>query len=169
MACMVKILSGGQTGVDRAALDAAIERGIACGGWCPKGGWAEDKPRPPGVLALYPMLQETPLGDPSQRTEWNVRDSEMLLVLLDHRGLRSTGTEHAIRHGHELGRPVVVLDVAKRADLDRAVSCLLDDGESQRTLCIAGPRESETPGIYREARAFLRSAFQRLSASTQRE
>lgn len=169
MAGMVKILSGGQTGVDRAALDAAIERGIACGGWCPKGGWAEDMPRPPGLLALYPMLQETPLGDPIQRTEWNVRDSEMLLVLLDHRGLRSTGTEHAIRHGHELGRPVVVLDVAKRADLDRAASCLLDDGESERTLCIAGPRESEIPGIYREARAFLRSAFQRLSASTRRE
>ncbi|HEY6920163.1 MAG TPA: putative molybdenum carrier protein, partial [Methyloceanibacter sp.] len=70
---MVKILSGGQTGVDRAALDAAIERGIACGGWCPKGGWAEDMPRPPGVLARYPMLQETPLGDHVQRTEWNVR------------------------------------------------------------------------------------------------
>src|SRR5581483_11936953 len=67
-AFMVKILSGGQTGVDRAALDAAITRGLPCGGWCPKGGWAEDMPGPPGLLALYPMLQETPLGDPAQRT-----------------------------------------------------------------------------------------------------
>jgi hypothetical protein len=88
---MVNILSGGQTGVDRAALDAAIERGIACGGWCPKGGWAEDMPRPPGVLALYPMLQETPLGDHVQRTEWNVRDSDALMVLLDDHGLCSSG------------------------------------------------------------------------------
>ena len=72
---MLKLLSGGQTGVDRAALDAAIDKGVACGGWCPKGGWAEDMPRPPGPLAFYPMLQETPLSDPIQRTEWNVRDN----------------------------------------------------------------------------------------------
>ena len=46
----MKIISGGQTGVDRAALDVAIERGVPWGGWCPKGGWAEDFPEPPGLL-----------------------------------------------------------------------------------------------------------------------
>ena len=51
---MLTIVSGGQTGVDRAALDVAIELGIPYRGWCPKGGWAEDMPNPPGVLALYP-------------------------------------------------------------------------------------------------------------------
>ena len=73
------IVSGGQTGVDRAALDAAIARGIAYGGWCPQGGWAEDCPEPPGVLARYPLLRETPSADPAQRTEWNVRDSDASL------------------------------------------------------------------------------------------
>src|ERR1700689_520924 len=71
--CTMKLLSGGQSGVDRAVLDVAIGRGIAYGGWCPKGGWAEDLPVPPGLLARYPMLKETPLADPAQGTEWNGR------------------------------------------------------------------------------------------------
>ncbi len=153
---MVKILSGGQTGVDRAALDAAITRGLPCGGWCPKGGWAEDMPGPPGLLALYPMLQETPLGDPAQRTEWNVRDSDRLMVLNDDRGLTSPGTEHAIRQAHALGRPVVILDVGQSADVDRAAAWL---GEGEGVVCIAGPRESEAPGIYEAAKRFLDAAL----------
>jgi Circularly permutated YpsA SLOG family len=159
---MLKIVSGGQTGVDRAALDAAIEKSIAWGGWCPKGGWAEDMPRPPGLLALFPMLRETPLGDPVQRTEWNVRDSNVLLVLLDHRGLSSVGTERAILHARELGRPVLVLDVMRPEDIDRAVACFREGRETDRVVCIAGPRESEAPGIYRAARAFLGEALGRL-------
>ena len=99
-------------------------------------------PRPPGVLALYPMLQETPLGDPVQRTEWNVRDSDALMVLLDNRGLCSNGTERAILFAHELGRPVLVLDVTRGGDVSRAVSCLRASGEAERIVCIAGPRES---------------------------
>jgi len=67
----MEIISGGQTGVDRAALDVAIERGMAWGGWCPKGGWAEDFPDPPGLLAKYPHLKETAHSHPLQRTEWN--------------------------------------------------------------------------------------------------
>ena len=159
---MLKVLSGGQTGVDRAVLDAAIENGIACGGWCPQGGWAEDMPRPPGLLALYPMLQETPLGDSVQRTEWNARDSDALIVLLDHRGLSSVGTERTILHARELGRPVLVLDVTRAGDVGRAVACLREDGEAKRIVCIAGPRESEAPGLYGAARAFLGDAFGRL-------
>jgi hypothetical protein len=72
----MKIISGGQSGVDRAALDVAIERGMEWGGWCPKGGWAEDFPNPPGLLPHYPHLRETPEPHPLQRTEWNVRDSD---------------------------------------------------------------------------------------------
>jgi hypothetical protein len=159
---MLKVLSGGQTGVDRAALDAAIEKGIACGGWCPKGGWAEDLPRPPGLLAFYPMLQETPLSDPVQRTEWNVRDCDVLIVLLDDRGLSSKGTERAILHAHELGRPVVNLDVTRPEDIDCATACLCGAAEADRIVCIAGPRESEASGIYKAARAFLDEVFNRL-------
>jgi hypothetical protein len=153
------LISGG---IDRAVLDAAIANGIACGGRCPKGGWAEDMPRPPGLLALYRMLQETPLRDPVQRTEWNVRDSDALMVLLDHRGLSSGGTERAILHAHELGRPVLVLDVGGPEDIDRAVTCLRESGGAKRFVCIAGPRESEAPGIYEAARAYLADAFGRL-------
>ena len=157
---MVKILSGGQTGVDRAALDAALEEGIPCGGWCPKGGWAEDMPSPPGLLALYPMLRETPLGDPIQRTEWNVRDSDTLMVLLDNRGLNSAGTERAILHAHALDHPVVVLDLDRAKDFERAVSYLCD--RKDITVCIAGPREREAQGIYLRASDFLVRVFGRL-------
>ena len=70
------IVSGGQSGVDRAALDAALARGLDAGGWCPAHRWAEDGPVP----ARYP-LRETPSADPAQRTRWNVRDSDATLVL----------------------------------------------------------------------------------------
>ena len=75
------IRSGGQSGVDRAALDFAIEFGVPYGGWVPAGGWAEDFPEPPGLLARYRHLQETASSDPSVRTEWNVRDSDGTLIL----------------------------------------------------------------------------------------
>ena len=89
MALHITILSGGQTGVDRAALDAAIERGLAYRGWCPRGGSAEDLPEPPGLLARYPHLRETPEADPAERTRRNVRDGDRLLVLTDSSALLS--------------------------------------------------------------------------------
>ena len=73
---LAKIVSGGQTGVDRAALDVALDLSLPCGGWCPKGRKAEDGP----IAAHYP-LTETPLDSYPQRTEWNVRDSDGTLVL----------------------------------------------------------------------------------------
>ena len=166
---MIKIVSGGQTGVDRAALDAAIEAGIPYRGWCPKGGWAEDMPRPPGLLAIYDRLCETPLVDPLQRTEWNVRDSDALVVLLDNRGLASMGTERAILHAHALGKPVLVVDLEEHGGIERALAWLkhrkgeLDGGEL--AVCIAGPRESEAPGIYAKARDFLRELHERMQGA----
>ena len=71
----MKIISGGQTGVDRAALDAAIAAGFPIGGWCPKGRKAED-----GVIDQRYALTETPLAGYAQRTEWNVRDSDGTLI-----------------------------------------------------------------------------------------
>jgi hypothetical protein len=96
----MKLLSGGQSGVDRAVLDVALARGIPYGGWCPKGGWAEDFPEPPGVLAKYPQLAETPLADPAQRTEWNVRDADACLILPAVGALRMRRVAHIA-----LGRP----------------------------------------------------------------
>ena len=93
--CPMKLLSGGQSGVDRAVLDVALARGLAYGGWCPKGGWAEDYPTPPGILTKYPRLQQTPLADPAQRTEWNVRDADACLILVDAGGVGSLGGDDA--------------------------------------------------------------------------
>jgi hypothetical protein len=152
----MKILAGGQTGVDRAALDTAIEKGLPYGGWCPKGGWAEDLPDPPGLMALYPSLQETPLADPAQRTEWNVRDADWLMVLVDRGGMAvSAGTEAAHDVAVSRAKPCIVLDLDSNAALERA-RAFLGDGAAG-SLCIAGPRESEAPGIYAKARGFLRA------------
>jgi hypothetical protein len=157
---MLRIVSGGQTGVDRAALDAAIALGLAYGGWCPDGGWAEDLPSPPGLLARYPGLRETPLSDPRQRTEWNVRDSDALLVLTDGRGLSaSKGSEHARRHAEILARPHIIIDLDAR-DASAAARLWLR-GRDSGSLCVAGPRESEAPGIYAKARAFLSDVLDR--------
>ena len=151
----IKILSGGQTGVDRAALDAAIEKGLSYGGWCPSGGWAEDLPEPPGLLALYPDLQETPLAEPAQRTEWNVRDADRLMVLTGRAGMKvSKGTEAARALAVRLGKECIVLDLDEGDALDRA-RAFLGEGNGGLSICIAGPRESEAPGIYAKARAFL--------------
>src|SRR6266508_2828435 len=149
---MLKIVS-----VDRAALDAAIERGILYGGWCPKGGWAEDMPKPPGLLASYPYLQETPLAEPNQRTEWNVRDSDRLMVLLDSRGLNSAGTELAIRTAYKLAKPALAIDLDATGDIGRATAWFYEGRQTQLAICIAGPRESEAPGIYAKAKAFLQA------------
>jgi putative molybdenum carrier protein len=71
-----KIVSGGQTGADRAALDRALSRGIECGGWCPKGRKAEEVPIP----SKYPLV-ETPSSNYVQRTEWNVRDTDGTVII----------------------------------------------------------------------------------------
>ena len=71
-----KIRTGGQSGVDRAALDVARELNIEICGWCPRGGWAEDYTTPPGLLSDYPELTETPSAGTTQRTLWNMRDAD---------------------------------------------------------------------------------------------
>lgn len=150
----LKIISGGQTGVDRAALDAAIEIGSPYAGWCPKGGWAEDLPDPPGVLARYPDLVETADAAPEKRTARNVYDSDALMVLTDRAGLgASKGTALALRCAEERGKPHIAIDVDASDALTQARAWLKARGDG--TLCIAGPRESEAPGIYAKARALL--------------
>jgi hypothetical protein len=149
-----KIVSGGQTGVDRAALDAAIAAGVPYAGWCPKGGWAEDCATPPGVCAPYPALRETPESSPGQRTEWNVRDADALMVLTDAAGFAvSSGTNLALRCAEALAKPHVVIDIDGAKARDKARAWL---GEREgNAVCIAGPRESEAPGIYAKAMPFL--------------
>jgi hypothetical protein len=155
----MKIISGGQTGVDRAALDVAIERGMSWGGWCPRGGWAEDFPHPSGLLRKYPALRETPCSRPEQRTEWNVRDSDAILIIADSNGLSvSKGTRCAKECADRYGKPLLVVAVS-RPDAAAQVAEWL--GAQRRrfgehmTLGVGGPRESEAPGIYASARQML--------------
>jgi len=139
---VVCVVSGGQTGVDRAALRSARRAGIRLGGWCPAGGAAEDLPDPPGVLALFPELRPTPSADPGERTRWNVRDSDATLVLV-RAGVTSPGTDLTAGLARELGRPHLVAGVE---DLD-AVHAWIAGLPAGTTLNVAGPRGSEAPGI----------------------
>jgi len=151
---MLTVISGGQTGPDRAALEAATATGTPYGGWCPKGGWAEDLPQPPGVLERYPKLRETPSNEPEQRTDWNVRDSAALLVLVGQGGLAvSKGTQRAVRHAESLGKPVAIVYVSKPDATGQALAFLTPFVDEP--VCIAGPREGEAPGLQTAARRVL--------------
>ncbi|MDX1488399.1 MAG: putative molybdenum carrier protein [Acidiferrobacterales bacterium] len=147
-----RIISGGQTGVDRAALDIAIELGIPCGGWCPHGRKAED-----GVIpAIYP-LTETSSAEYAPRTARNVYDADATLILAC---------------GPPTGGTALTVEIARRAELP----CLIVDLEQPPAQCevrrwlkrhatgtlnVAGPRESGCPGIYDKALAFLRTLLQK--------
>jgi Circularly permutated YpsA SLOG family len=155
----VQLISGGQSGVDRAALDVAVARGIAYGGWCPKDGWAEDFPNPPGLLAAYPHLVATPLADPAQRTEWNVRDADACLIVVDASGAEvSAGTVLAGELAHHHRKPLFIAKLGS-AEALRQAALWLRVQQARRgaalKLAIGGPRESEAPGIYGRAYAFI--------------
>jgi hypothetical protein len=149
-----RIVSGGQTGVDRAALDFALAHEIPYGGWCPAGGWAEDVPRPPGVRALYPTLRETPGADPAQRTSWNVRDSDGTLILT-RAGVSSPGRELTERAAISFGRPLAAVEALDPDAARDRLAALLAGLPAAPTVNVAGPRESEAPGIYAQALALL--------------
>ena len=153
---MPKVVSGGQTGVDRAALDAARAIGLPMGGWCPRGRLAED-----GAIAAQYPLRETPGEDYAERTEWNVRDSDATLVLT--RGRPSPGTALTIELARRIERPLLVLDLRDDPD-PGAVARFVRDG-AITVLNVAGPRESQSPGIGQQARAFLERAFRLLTSS----
>lgn len=141
-----KVVSGGQTGVDRAALDAATEAGLPVDGWCPRGRRAEDGP----IAERYP-LRETPSEAYAQRTEWNVRDSDATLIL--YRGKLAGGTRLTAELAERYRRPVLALDLAADPDPRAAREWL--HVKDVRVLNVAGPREQHAPGIYHEARSFL--------------
>ena len=153
------VLSGGQSGVDRAALDVALARGLDYGGWCPQSGWAEDLPEPPGVLAKYPKLKETPSAEPAQRTEWNVRDADACLIIVDAGGLEvSRGTALAQNLAHQYRKPLFVADLSA-AEILRDAALWLRVQQARHgadlKLAVGGPRESEAPGIYARSVRFI--------------
>ena len=145
-----KIVSGGQTGVDRAALDVALALGVPCGGWCPQGRVAEDGP----IDERYP-LRESPSADYAQRTEWNVRDSDGTLVLT--RGTPNGGTAQTIDVAEQLEKPCLVLNL--ETQLSASAVHAWASAYHITALNVAGPRESKSPGISAQAAKFLRLVF----------
>jgi hypothetical protein len=150
----MKIVSGGQTGVDRAALDAAMEVGLEVGGWCPKNRWAEDGPIP----RHYPLF-ETRTEDVAVRTQRNVETSSATLVLT--RGSPMGGTRLTCEIAQSMRRPMLIVDLADLRDED-PVDTIVDwmRRVRPRVLNVAGPRESAAPGISEQARTLLRLAFE---------
>jgi hypothetical protein len=141
-----RIISGGQTGVDRAALDVALRLNIPIGGWCPRGRRAEDGRIP----RRYP-LRDTPSDRYGQRTAWNVRDADATLILTI--GDLTRGTAFTHRMTMALQRPVYVVDLAQT----RAVSPVRRwlRRHAVRTLNVAGPRASASPEMYNLAARFM--------------
>lgn len=150
-----RVVSGGQTGVDRAALDVALRLGVACGGWCPRGRRAEDGPIP----VRYP-LRETSSPAYPVRTERNVRDSDGTLVL--RLGPGDRGTALTVRMAARIGRPLLELDLAAVPEpfaLAAAREWL--ERHEIAVLNVAGPRESRRPGVHAAASRLLASLLAR--------
>lgn len=134
------IVSGGQTGADRAALDWAISAGVPHRGWCPRGRLAED-----GPLAAKYLLRETPRADYLQRTEWNARDSDAT-VIFTARPTLSGGSKRTGQFASRHGRPVLHIAMGRESAGGALRSFLR--AHSVRTLNVAGSRGSKSPCIY---------------------
>jgi hypothetical protein len=145
----LRIVSGGQTGADRGALDAALEAGAPCGGWCPGGRMAED-----GPLDMHYPLTEIPGAGYIERTRANVADSDGTVIL--HGGALEGGTLQTQRFCAELGKPCLVI-AREQFDEDRAASEIARfiAVHRIRTLNVAGPRASKQPAIHAYARAVI--------------
>lgn len=145
------IVSGGQTGVDRAALDVAMELGLRHGGWCPAGRKAED-----GVIPEQYDLKETPSTEYRERTRRNVSDSNATLVLCA--GPLTGGTELTIREAKRLRKPHLIVNLLRSAEeQSRAIRWLRR--QNAWVLNVAGPRASQHPGIGPLAKDFLRDVL----------
>jgi hypothetical protein len=143
-----KIISGGQTGVDRAALDVALALGIACGGWCPKGRLAED-----GTIPQHYPLQETSSSNYPERTERNVQCSDATLIL--NVGELDGGTALTADLAYKNYRPFKVINLDEIIDIQLVLAWLQQQNIS--VLNIAGPRASKQQELYEMARVFLQN------------
>ena len=149
-----RIVSGAQTGVDRAALDVALELDMPCGGWVPKGRLDEEGRIP----ACYPGLEETATADWNERTEANVRDSDGTLLLS--RGRLTGGSKYTAEVATRLDRPCLHLDLATLPGREAARAAReWIDATGIETLNVAGPRASKDPGLYALARDLLRDVM----------
>ena len=150
----MKIISGGQTGVDTAALYTAINLSLPYGGWVPKGRTNEDGP----ISNKFTELREANSSDNKVRTILNVQDADTLLVLTE--GSKSSGTQLAIEEAHRLKIPVKII-VLSDCEATLASQQIIDFLREQKpeVLNIAGPRESEAKGICKKVQTILEDAI----------
>ncbi len=155
-----RIVSGGQTGADRAALDVGLELGIEIGGWVPRDRIAEDGPIPVG----YSNLHEAESAEPAMRTSLNVRDADATVIVFH--GELVGGSALTAQVADELGRPCLHLDLA-RQDADEASVALADwlVEHSPAVLNVAGPRATEDPKIHAATKRVLGAALRALHES----
>jgi len=148
-----KIISGGQTGVDQAALDVAIESGIPHGGWIPKGRKTEN-----GILPAKYKLQEMPTASYPKRTEKNILDSDGTLIISH--GKLTGGSALTEKLAKKHGRPCLHVDVNKTNGFRAAsifISWVIEHGIE--VLNVAGPRASKDPKIYQNTKDILKTVL----------
>jgi len=146
----MRIVSGGQTGADRAALDAALEAGVPCGGWCPAGRRAED-----GVIPERYPVSELPRAGYARRTRQNVLDSDATLIVSF--GPPENGSALTLRRCQQASKPHLVID-ANAGTVESAAADVLAflRRSHPKTLNVAGPRASRQPEIYGYVRKLMR-------------
>ena len=149
-----KIVSGGQTGVDQAALAIAVEAGIEVGGWCPKGGLDECGNN---IRIIHPVLQEASTSIPDERTRLNVDHSDGTLIIVPQIPLPPSivdGTKLTIDYAMQQKKPHLIIILSDKHD---AVDRIADWVEQHHisVLNIGGPRESSCPGIHDATRALM--------------
>ncbi|KTD08536.1 putative molybdenum carrier protein [Legionella jamestowniensis] len=153
-----KIVSGGQTGVDQAALFVAKEMGIEIGGWCPKGGLDENNVN---VLKQFPALKEATTNNPDERTLLNIRDSDGTLIIVPSWPLPERikdGTRLTIKDTKLQKKPHLIINLNNKNEIVQTIQAWISE-YAIRVLNIGGPRESNSPGIYQEACKLLRKVF----------
>ena len=153
-----KIISGGQTGADRAALDAALAAGFPCGGYCPRGREAED-----GVIDAHYPLEEIE-GGYAERTRKNVQAADATVAF--YTGTLTGGTLQTVNYCREQQKPCHTIDI-ERLDDPASIRSLAGflQGRDIRVLNVAGPRESGSPGIHARVGSIIAGLIKQLQGS----
>jgi len=147
----MKIVSGAQTGVDRAALDAALESGVEAGGWCPEGRMAQD-----GIIPEKYPVKELPKSGYRQRTKKNVIDSDGTVIIYFGRPFPSGGTEQTIVFCIKQKKPYLLID-AEELTIERASKKIekFIDQNNISVLNVAGPGGNGVPRAYEYAKKVI--------------